>query len=203
LDKDYIISIVQLSALEESQRLKSAYLVMESLPTYYNVDGIEEPEMAAAVAHLIGKPGSEIERGFAALCGDNIVGILSFIPGQLLPRARLIGAQALIRLLPSESAQLFRNHLRGYDAGFGRVPDQSLYLARFAIERHLRGSGLAAEMMNVYLSVEIESEAKPDFFTLHVDKENERAIAFYRKYKFLNHFQGPRYMTMIRNSDDA
>jgi len=201
MDKSKNISIINVSKLDEAHRLSAAYLVMEALPAYYRIDGIDELEMATAVAGLIGESGSELEKGYAALCGDEVVGILTFLCSELLPPARLVGAQALFKRLSQDSAKQFRNHLRHYDAGFGIVPDGRIYLSRFAIDQYFRGSGLASQMMELFLSLEDASGVRRDKFSLHVDRQNERAIAFYRKHGFGIHYTGSRYLTMVRTQE--
>jgi GNAT superfamily N-acetyltransferase len=198
MDKSKNISIVNVSAINEDRRLSASYLVMESLPAYYMVDGIDELEMAIAVAGLIGESGSEIEKGYAALCGDEVVGIFTFLYSEVLSTARLVGAQALFKRLSQDSAKKFRNHLKHYDAGFGIVPERSVYLSRFAIDKDYRGSGLANQMMELFLSLEDDFGERRDKFSLHVDRKNERAIAFYSKHGFGTHHTGSRYLTMVR-----
>jgi ribosomal protein S18 acetylase RimI-like enzyme len=198
MDKSKDISIVNVSAIDDSSRLSASYLVMESLPAYYLIDGIDELEMATAVAGLIGASGSEIEKGYAALRGDKVVGIFTFLCSDLLSTARLVGAQAIFKRLSQDSAKQFRNHLKHYDAGFGIVPDGSIYLSRFAIDKYYRGSGLASQMIELFLSIEDDSGLRRDKFSLHVDRKNERAIAFYCKHGFGIHHTGSRYLTMVR-----
>jgi ribosomal protein S18 acetylase RimI-like enzyme len=198
MDKSKNISIVNVSAIDEARRLSASYLVMESLPAYYMVDGIDELEMATAVAGLIGESGSEIEKGYAALSGEEVVGIFTFLCSELLSKARLVGTQALIKRLSHDSAKQFCNHLKHYDAGFGIVPDGSIYLSRFAIDKYYRGSGLASQMIELFLSLEDDFGVRRDKFSLHVDRKNERAIAFYRKHGFGIHHTGSRYLTMVR-----
>lgn len=201
--KNENISIVNISAIDESCRLSASYLVIESLPAYYKVDGVDELEMATAVAELIGKPGSEIEKGFAALNGDECVGILAFHRSESLPTVRLVGAQALFKHLSQASAKQFRNHLKHYDAGFGAVTDASIYLSRFAIDERYRGSGLACQMMEIFLSMDHGIGVRLDKFSLHVGRENERAIAFYCKYGFSIHHKDSSYLTMVRSTSEA
>lgn len=177
--------------------MTAAFLVMESLPAYYAVDGIDELEMATAVAALIGELESEIEKGYAAVCGNEVVGILTYLYSESLSAARLVGAQTLFKRLSQESARQFRNHLRNYDAGYGTVPAGSIYLSRFAIDKNYRGSGLASQMMELFLSLKDDSGVRRDKFSLHVDQKNERAIAFYRKHGFGIYHIGARYITMV------
>jgi len=192
-------SLVDIATLSEAGRLTAAHLVMEALPPYYEVDGIEEAEMANAVAAILGDPGSEIGKGFAALCGDQVAGILNFIKAESLPGARLVGAQKLLKQLSGESVKVFREHLRNYNADFGDVPGGSLYLSRIAIGKGYRGTGLAGQMMERYLTLNNDSEEKQTCFSLHVDRNNERAIAFYRKFGFTSEDSETRYLTMTRN----
>lgn len=192
-------SFVDIATLDEDGGLAAAYLIMESLPPYYKVEGIDEAEMANAVAGMLGEPGSEIGSGFAALCDDQVAGILNFIKAELLPGARLVGAQKLLKRLSGESIKLFREHLRNYNADYGNVPGESLYLSRIAIEKGYQGTGLAGKMMERFLSLNKDSEKKQAGFSLHVDRNNERAIAFYHKYGFTSDSSESRYLTMIRN----
>jgi ribosomal protein S18 acetylase RimI-like enzyme len=197
MDMSNNIALVDISAIDSAGRLNAACLVMESLPDYYAVDGIDEIEMAAAVAALIGESQSEIEKGYAAVCGNEVVGILTYLYSESLSAARLVGAQTLFKRLSQESARQFRNHLRNYDAGYGTVPDRSIYLSRFAIHKNYRGSGLASQMMELFLSLKGDPGVRRDTFSLHVDQKNERAIAFYRKHGFGSYHVGSRYITMV------
>ena len=197
MDKSKNITLVNISAIDTAGRLTAAYLVMESLPEYYAVEGIDELEMATAVAALIGESGSEIEKGYAAVCGNEVVGILTYLHSEALSTARLVGAQTLFKRLSQESARQFRNHLRNYEAGYGTVPEGSIYLSRIAIDKYYRGSGLASQMMELLLTLKDDLGVRRDKFSLHVDKKNERAIALYRKHGFGIYHLGSRYITMV------
>ena len=184
--------------LDEKNCLAASNLVMDSLPVYYRVD---DSEMVAAVALLIGKPGSEIEKGFAAIRGAEVFGIATFLKSESLARARLIGAQALFKLLSNQSAKHFRNSLTNYNAGFGAVPEDSIYLSRFAVDKNYKGKGLAGLLMDRFLSSIDNEGGKQNKAALYVDRENRRAIAFYSRHGFKIHETGTRYLTMVRSSN--
>lgn len=197
------VHFVNISTLDAKSRLSASILVIESLPIYYRVDGVDDAEMSAAVAGLIGQPGSEIEQGFAAICGVEVTGIATFIKSELLPRARLIGAQALFRLLSEQSGKHFRTSLKNYNTGFGPIPDGSIYLSRFAVDQHYRGKGLAGQMMNRFLSSRHSDGDKRNKVFLHVDQSNHLGIAFYSKHGFAVHHTGTRYLTMVCSSAES
>lgn len=192
------ISILNIDSIEGLYRLSAAHLVMQSLPLFYHVDGIEDGEIATAIAASIGGRGSEIEKGYVAVYGDQAVGILTFIEGKMLASARLVGVQAVLKHLSRNSAKLFMRHLKHYDADYGSVPDTSIYLGRFAISQAYRGSGLANQMMDVFLTSMLGGEQRIGTYSLHVDSSNKRAIAFYRKHSFSISQSDSRYLTMIR-----
>ena len=198
MDKNREIPIVNISTIDkENSRLSASRLVMESLPAYYVVDGIDECEMASAVAAMLGKKGSEIEKGYAALYKGEVVGIFTFLYGEELPTARIVGTQTLFKHLSTDSARKFRNHLQHYNGGFGTVPRESIYLSRFAVDKDYRGSGLASRLLEVFLCLEDDNVRGRDQFSLHVDRDNERAIAFYSKHEFYMYHTGLRYLTMV------
>ncbi len=185
--------------LDEKNRLAASNLVMDSLPVYYRIDGVDDLEMTVAVASLIGKPGSEVEKGIVAIYGIEVVGIATFLQSELLPSARLIGAQALLKLLSDQSRKHFRNNLKNYNTGFAVVPDSSIYLSRFAVDKYYRGKGLAGHMMDQLLLISYSGGDKQKNISLHVDQKNHRAIAFYGKHGFGIHQTGARYLTMVRS----
>lgn len=187
--------------LDEKNCLAASNLLMDSLPVYYRIDGVDDSEMVAAVALLIGKPGSEIEKGFAAIRGAEVSGIATFLKSESLAHARLIGAQALFKLLSNQSAKHFRNSLKNYNAGFGAVPEDSIYLSRFAVDKNYKGKGLAGLLMDRFLSSIDNEGGKQNKAALHVDRENRRAIAFYSKHGFKIHEAGTRYLTMVCSSN--
>lgn len=199
MDSTAGIPLVNLASLSDSCRLQAAFLVMESLPSYYRAEGIGAAKMAAGIAQMIGFPKSEMENGFAALDNGEAVGILTFLPGASLPAARLTGAQVLLRNLGPESGGRFREHLKQYDADFGPVSLDSIYLSRLAIAEKYYGTGLAGRMMAKFLAVGEVAGTKPGEFSLHVDRANSRATAFYRKHGFEVIASGTRYLTMFLN----
>lgn len=193
------ISLVEISELDISKRLAAAFLVMESLPPYYSVEGIDKTEMATAVAAMLCEQGSEVEKGFAAVTGDDVAGVLNFIHSESLPSARLISTQKLLKGLSKESGKRFREHLKHYNSDYEAAPENSFYLSRFAIHKSYRGSGLAGKMMERFLLLNKEQGVTPRRFTLHVDQHNHRAIAFYSKYGFTPVNRKKRFVTMLRS----
>ncbi|RJP84254.1 MAG: N-acetyltransferase [Desulfobacteraceae bacterium] len=190
------IRFADISVLDEKSRLSVSHLVIESLPVYYRSDGMDDAEMVAAVAGLIGHAGSEIEKGFAAFCGTNVAGTATFLHSEHLQRARLVGAQALLRLLSGPSARQFRNNLKNYNTGFAEVPDGAIYLSRFAVDPYYRGKGLADQMMERFLSLRPDGGDRWSRAFLHVDRQNHRAVAFYTRHGFGVYEPGERYLTM-------
>ena len=160
---------------------------------------IDSAEIATAVAAMLCEQGSEVEKGFAAVTGDDVAGVLNFINSGSLPVARLIGTQKLLKGLSKESGKRFREHLKHYNAEYEAAPENSLYLSRFAIHKSYRGSGLAGIMMGRFLSLNQESGVTPHAFSLHVDQHNHRAIAFYSKYGFAPVNRKKRFVTMLKS----
>lgn len=198
IDIDRDITIVDISELNEQNNLAAAYLVMESLPAYYEVEGIDKAEMAHSVVELIGKPGSETEKGFAALIDNKMVGIATYLSANKLSVAQLVGVQVLLKQLSSGSARIFREHLRSYDTDIEIPIDESIYLARFAVEKSFRGLGLAGKLMDELLSLNHESGGAGHYsVSLHVAQGNQRAIAFYQKHGFDLVSTEKRYLTMV------
>jgi len=191
------ISIVSVDALNEHHRLSAAYLIMQSLPLYYEVDGIDESDIAIAVAESIGAKGTETESCFVALCENQSMGILTFLSAHSLDAARLSGAQSILKLLPRNRVRLFLNHLKQYDADYGRVPDDSIYVGRFAVDESYRGSGLAKRLFDTFLNSLVEHEGVNNTCSLHVDASNKRAISFYLKCGFKVIDPSLRYQTMV------
>ena len=197
------ISIIDIAELDEDNRRASSYLIMESLPAYYNVDGINKAEMATAITAILGESGRYLEKGFAALCENKVQGVLTYLLGDELPMARLSGSQTLYKKLSRESGMQFRNNLKHYDAGFGEIPESSVYISRFAVDRSYRGKNLASKMIEMFFNINLKNSDKWKQISLHVDKENLRAIAFYKKHDFTLYNSGPRYLTMVRSIEES
>ena len=190
------ISIIDISQIDYNCRLSAAYLIMESLPDYYVVNGIDDTEMATAIAGLIAKSGSEIESGFIAICNNKAIGILTYICSESLPSARLIGTQSLMRQLSKDSTKNFLTNLRSYNTGFEVIPNNNIYLSRFAVDKQYRGKGLAGQLISKFLSMENFNSTTKKEASLHVNKDNKRAISFYHKCHFTISNEGEKYLTM-------
>lgn len=183
--------------MDEGYRVPAAYLVLESLPLYYQVPGMNNEDMAACVAESLGQEGGELGRGLVALHKNLVAGVLTYISGEKLTRARLVSTHFLLRHLSESSSALFREHLKTYHADFGEIPKYSLYISRFTVGESYRGSGIADRIMKTFLSLVESSSQNQNTASLHVDKHNERAIAFYRKHDFRIYEKDSYYRTMI------
>lgn len=189
--------VVGLDELGGEELLQAARLVMTSLPPYYEVEGIPEPEMAEAVAACLGERRSETSDGLVLRAATGALGIVTYIPARTLRVARLIGAQGLLKRLSPESVRLFKENLAGYDTGYGPVPSEGLYISRIAVTPEVRGRGLARQLWDAVLASPTCFGDGPRQVSLHVDRANERAIAFYGKLGFVEREQGTRYLTML------
>ncbi len=183
------IEFISISNIQEKQRIPAAYLIMESLPDYYYVPNIDLAEMSRAVAVVIGKKNSETENGILVIMGNNIIGILTYLPAEKLATAQLIGAQSILKKLSPSSARIFRQHLKNYNSDFKKIPPAGIYLSRITVQRNYRGTTIAFRLMKTLLKTH-------NAVSLHVNKNNTRAINFYKKCGFIILEAGKQYLTM-------
>jgi len=198
---DSELTIVSLAELNKSQKLAAAFLIIESLPAYYLCEGVDTGEIASAVADQIGVQGSDIGSGFVTLSNAVVVGVVTYLQSAALSFAQLVEAQGILRSLSRESRCLFRKHLEMYDRDFDTVPSGSLYLSRFAVDKKFRGGGLAKQMIDIFFNIDRGKNEVSRLCSLHVDRDNQRAIRFYTKCGFVVQGSKSRYLTMVRSQD--
>lgn len=182
------ISLVNFTDISQSQKKASALLIMEALPEYYSIEGVDGEEMAAALVALMDVPESDVGAGFSAICDGEVVATMTHVPNQSVSvkKAQLTGTLGMLRKLSKESAQLMRDNLRDYSRAFPEVPEDRYYLARYTLSRRLRGTGLAQPLMEAWMALCVEhAGVETLLFSLHVDRSNHRAIGLYRKIGFV------------------
>lgn len=154
-------------------RRQAAKLACEAVPALYaDIADLVVPVLADEF--LV--PGSELS-GAIAIADDQVRGLIAAYPAEeYSARQRVSLHHALTELSPADG-KLLINQLSLLASKVPKGAMHGQYLARFTVAEGERGTGVADAMMAVFL--EGGSEA-----SLHVQADNARAIAFYRRHGF-------------------
>jgi|GEM_PF-6938511 len=177
--EDY--QFVQQDKLSEIQRVAAAGLVVESLPQYYEAILRVTANKQQAITGMLGIAGGETENTYAAVRADGTVtGIVSGVASRSLKRAQLIDMQTLFREFTREQRETLQLTLADISRQTQNVATVGWYLTRISIAPGDRGNGLADALMDIFFS---QSPDAPEY-SLHVHKDNARAISFYHRHGF-------------------
>ena len=172
--------ILQASTLSAAHRTVCADLAIEALPEFYNYVAVTRSALVQAVADEISAEGCELSETVAMLKNGAVAGICCSYPAEELSSRQGISLLRLLELLPAKDQDIFLQDVREHAASIPRIPSATHYLARIAVDRPFRGTGIAAHLLDHFLS-----QGEPERgWSLHVSSENERAKAFYYRHGF-------------------
>lgn len=162
------------TSLSEGARREVAALICESLPELYELVGhVGGDPVAAAIAQM-DVPGSEVGNVRVATKRGRIIGVCATIPAAGLARAQLIGTGALLSSVGPVQRKDLGERIKVFRGQIPKAPTTGNYLTRIAVVADARGTGASDWMMRELLTV--------GALSLHVRRDNTRAIAFYRRH---------------------
>jgi ribosomal protein S18 acetylase RimI-like enzyme len=192
---------VPVQKLGKRDTVAAAHLIYQSFSEFYDLLPIAPIDRAAIIASQFSTKNTEISGAIAVVENGSVLGVFSGIPAKDLGAAQIISISGFDRMLSSKKRPVFRRALKWFRGEIPSVPPDSYYLARIAVTRELRGSGLAAEILQRFkASCQNYSQC-----SLHTRSDNSRAIRFYEKngFSILTQKTPKKYLAMAtrKNSE--
>jgi len=180
------VRLVVAGSCDDDALLQAAALVYSSLPAYYDLFGISH--------HVVAKlfRGTSLEDAVVAVTPKGVaVGVVAGHDVSDLRRRSYAELQQLMRAVLQASRARVRDAVSAHALKVAPPAAVGRYLARFAVAPSMRGIGLADLLLDRF-------ELDGDSFSLHVHRDNARAIQFYRRRGYS--FVGPEveYRVMTR-----
>ena len=170
--------VVTCRELDKVQRLQAAELVRSALPDFYGP--LDRSQANSAIATQFSEPGTEVHETEAAISDGVVQGIVTDFAGADLKARQSASLHSLLTELTNEKLREFLNHIRKLTAELPPIPASGRYLARLAVTKDQRGTGLANKLFERFIGRVPAGETA----SLHVASANARAIAFYERHGF-------------------
>lgn len=162
-----------------------AELIFAALPDFYGMIPLDHDSTLDLLADEIRTEGTECSNPFVATCDAKLAGIICWFPVAELQARQQGSLLHIMRGLDRIARKQFRDFAAPSLALVAPVDTASgRYIARVAVPKTLRGTGLGSEMLQQFASLD---PGQP--ITLHVDRENISAIGYYQRLGFT--FSGP------------
>jgi len=159
---------------------EAAILVHSALSEYYALFGLDRGLILASIERQLHQP-SEIERVIAAVVDDRVVGLACYYPVDEMEQRQMA---SLVDLMTAASdRRAVTKRVRDFARQIPPLSESGLYLARLAVGPAYFGSGVAKNLMDA-LEEETRRQ-KLGLLSLHVNRANARAVAFYQKCGFV------------------
>ncbi len=183
--------------LDARARQAAARLVYESFVEFYDLLPLALEDRIAAISDQFELSASELGATVVACHEGEVVGIHSALAAKRLQAAQLAGVASFARGLSREARQNFRTALDHFSGEVPPVPEESFYLARFAVAAERRGSGLAAKLLDHFVVAGRGSAC----YSVHARCDNTRALRFYQKHGLAHCSEGPTaYVSLCRSA---
>ena len=168
------------SDLNSTARDASAILLYESFAEFYDLLPVSMEARISAIESQFDLRGTELATTVSACLEDRVVGVYSALPAKRLMAAQLLGVTAFSKMLDTTVRREFRTGISVFAAQVPPVPEDSYYLARFAIAAEHRGTGLGGHVLDHFFV----AGGGYRQFSIHARSDNTRAIGFYEKHGF-------------------
>ena len=133
------------------------------------------------IVAILGVDGGETANTQVAIESDGLVaGIVSGIASKSLRRAQLVDMQMLFRQFDRAQRETLQQTLSDMARLTQTIPTDGWYLTRISVASQHRGGGLADTLMDTFYAQSPDTQE----YSLHVHKDNARAIAFYQRHGF-------------------
>ncbi len=173
--------------LSEDDRFASAELAADAMSELYDPVRVDVIPVLAA-EFLV--PESELGDAFVSI-GSGITGIVAHYPATQLADRQTASLHHALRNLNSASAGMLITQLRRQSSRMPRGAAIGSYIARIAVLGSLRGDGTADDLISMFV-------ASRPVVSLHVLKENLRAVGFYRRHGFIERDASAEFLLMTR-----
>jgi len=162
-----------LSAQQREQAANLAYVAFED---FYDLFSEDRVKIVAVIADQL-KSFSELNQHVVCFQATRVVGFCGFYNSPEMSQRQIAGIRGLFNTANNiiESTKALGQYRKHFVAPSG----DGVYISRFVIDKDLRGSGLAADLLSNAESTFHAMGAKQ--VRLHVRRDNERALAFYIK----------------------
>ena len=160
--------------------LAAASLALEALPDFYRSLPRDESTLLVRIRDEFSSDFTELGDAMAMLDRKRVDGMFAAYPADERTERQEASVRHMLEALDEEGQDSFLSALAQRAAAIGPVPEDSYYLARFAVAQELRGTGFADRLLAAFM----HAGRRYARYTLHVRADNHRAIAFYRKYGF-------------------
>jgi ribosomal protein S18 acetylase RimI-like enzyme len=167
-------------SLGAADGLAAASLALEALPDFYWSVPLDEAALLLRIREEFAADFTELGDAMAMLDRRRVDGMFAAYPAGERMERQQTSVRHMLDVLDEEEQDSFLSALAGRAAGIGPMPEDSYYLARFAVIQELRGTGFADRLLAAFM----HAGRRYACYTLHVRADNHRAIAFYRKYGF-------------------
>lgn len=176
---------MRLIALEDGSvpsktRRDATVLIAQSLPEFYAVLGRHIHDLPAVVEARLTQRGGELQNCHILCDGDTPSGVFCCYPSSNLAVAQMTDFRAMLRHADKDRKVLIQDELSASMGRMAPVPSDGCYLSRFAVAEPYRGKGAADILIDGFKEFASGSAA----LYLHVNKDNARAISFYRRHGF-------------------
>lgn len=174
--------IVDPTGLSRAQRLAATGLVVRTLPHYYESVLCASGSGMEILADLFGFPGGTAGNTVVALDRDGTVaGTVAGNGSGAVQRAQMAYMQTLFRRLDDQQRAALREILADTARRTESISTPGWYLAGISVAPDCHGSGLADCLMEVFYAQAPDAQE----YSLHVHRDNVRAISFYRRHGFV------------------
>jgi ribosomal protein S18 acetylase RimI-like enzyme len=167
--------LIDARACDDRCLAQAAALVYSSLPLYYDLFVSFGAPVQDILERSFRVRGTSVESAVLALAAnDEVVGVVAGHDLSTLQRTSFADLQLLIGGVETSVRTPVREALRAYSQDVPPISGTGRYLARIAVAPSARGSGLGDLLLTHF-------EQSGEHFYLHVHRDNERAISFYRR----------------------
>ncbi len=163
-------------------RQGAADLIYAALPAYYDIFARASVPVRDVIGASLGVSGTTLAsvRIAADVETGSAVGAVAGLPEDELARAQIADLQRLIKGAERTAATKAQEKLRAYSGTVPAVSGDGYYLARIAVVRDWRGTGLGDRLLEEFQ----RQGGGHTALSLHVHQNNNRAISFYRRHGY-------------------
>jgi ribosomal protein S18 acetylase RimI-like enzyme len=154
-------------------------LIFDAGSGYYQSLGLSRPETIEHIeAEVLRAPG-ELASIFTLEDENGVSGLVASVLENDLDAGQKMSLARALKKMPSDKRQAASARMREHNTRIAPHFGGGRYLSRIAVLPAYRGQGIGSLLMQRVLAA-LEDEA----VSLHVDRENEVAVALYRKFGF-------------------